>query len=322
MQLKKNLKRVVEQAALSFSPKVPRISEWVLWMWAKVSILLRREPHSLFFKIANRLNYRVRTITRLGNGMKIKVVWNDLLGLEIFRTGFHDARNVRILKRLLSPGMVFFDVGAHVGQYTLLASQLVGPDGRVHSFEPDPETFSCLTDNIEMNRLTNVQANQLALFSEQGEKKFFVSWPEYMGGNSLWSEPGDWPGRVFNVKCDTVDSYVRQQAISKISLLKIDVEGGEVDLLLGANTALGLDDKPTILLEFNGPALVRSGHSCAELAKTLRRYGYQLFQITDRDLIRLGFLSANGLTFDCLAVPENKTAVILQLFSVSATAVG
>lgn len=317
MQLKKSLKRIVGQAALSFSRAQPKVSEYGLWMWAKVSILRNSEPHSLFFKIANRLNYRAHTITRLNNGMKIKVVWNDLVGLEIFRTGSHDARNVRILNRLLSPGMVFFDVGAHVGQYTLIASQLVGSAGTVHSFEPDPDTFACLTDNIRMNRLTNVHINQLALFSECGDKKLFVHSPEYMGGNSLWPEPAEAPGREFDVKCATIDSYVRQRAISDIHLVKIDVEGGEVALLMGAKTALGLEDRPTILLEFNGPALVRSGSSCAELAAALKRCGYELFQITDHNLIRLDCAPTNDLTLDCLAVPTNKAATVLRPFEVS-----
>jgi len=233
MVAKATLKKAFGQAALDISSKQPGISKCALWMWGKASILFRREPRSLFFKMANRLNYRVHAIARLSNGMKIKVVWNDLLGLEIFRSGIHDACNIAMIESLLSPGMVFFDVGAHVGQYTLIACQRVGSDGQVHSFEPDPETFSCLADNIRMNRLRNVQINRLALFSERREMKFFLHSPEYMGGNSLWSEPGGWSGPSFNVQCDTFDSYVRQHAISKIDLIKVDVEGGEVDLLMG-----------------------------------------------------------------------------------------
>jgi predicted RNA methylase len=125
--------------------------------------------------MANALNCRVHTVARLKNGMKVKVVWNDLLRLEIVKTGIHNARNVELLSNLLAFGMIFFDIGAHVGQYSLIASRIVGGHWEVHSFGPDPETFQCLTDNIAMNGLTNVRPNRVALSDQDGTKTFYLS---------------------------------------------------------------------------------------------------------------------------------------------------
>lgn len=295
------------QIALKLTLKVPRISKATLSAVAKVLILLHREPPSSFFFLANRLNHRVHTLARLGNGMPIKVVWNDRVGLEIIQSGFHDADNVQVLAQFMKPGMIFFDVGAHIGQYTLVASQAGGPTGRIHSFEPDPESFVVLKHNLRINDLNNVKANQTALFSKKDNRKFFISWPEFMGGNSLWCESGEWPGRVFDVSCDTLDDYVCSQGVSRIDVMKVDVEGGEVDLLLGAKTALGGEIKPAILIEFNGPALVRAGHTCSELAELLQDLGYSLFHISNSQFYPALKPPADNTTTDCLALPKTDS---------------
>jgi hypothetical protein len=95
-------------------------------------------------KLAHRLRGRIPVHTKLGNGMKIKVHLNDHVGGAIIRTGYYEIDTVRLIEKLLKPGMVFFDVGTHVGQYSLLASKRVGSTGEVHGFEPDPETYRWL----------------------------------------------------------------------------------------------------------------------------------------------------------------------------------
>lgn len=140
----KAIKSTVYKAAFWITEKHPRLAKGILWAWAKSSILLRREPRTLFFRMANALNYRIHTVTHLRNGLKIKVVWNDYIGLEILKKGCYECKNIELLSGLLGAGAVFFDLGAHIGQYTLIGSRIVGEEGEVHCFEPDPETFRCL----------------------------------------------------------------------------------------------------------------------------------------------------------------------------------
>lgn len=300
------------KTGLWVTKKHPRAAKCILWAWAKPSILLRREPRELFFQMANALNYRIHTVTSLWNGMKIKVVWNDLLGLEIFKNGCHDRQNVDILSSLLIAGAVFLDIGANIGQYTLIGSRIVGEEGEVHCFEPDPETFRCLVDNIEMNGLKNVSASQVALSNEEGARTFYLSWPQYMGGNSFRSSssPESWPGRVCEVKCYTLDSYVRKRSVRHIDVIKIDVEGAEVEVLKGAETILRAENKPAILFESNGPALKRLGHSPAELTQLLIDWGYEVFQVTeDGRLAALGGNLRSDEVRDFVALPAHLALI-------------
>lgn len=110
-----------------------------------------------------------------------------------------------------------------------------------------------------------------------------------MGGNSLGrSSRESWSGQIVQVTCKTLDGYIRSCALDHIVILKMDVEGAEVDALTGAKELLGSERKPICLLEFNDPALKNLGHSSAELAHLLEAYGYELFRVTDVGLLRLG----------------------------------
>src|SRR5262249_21732360 len=140
--------------------------------------------HWLALELATQLRYRVPVTARLGNGMKVRVVWNDMIGRTIQQQGYYEPEMVRLFEKLLKPGMILLDIGAHIGQYTLVASQLVGDTGAVHSFEPDPETFNWLSRNLQMNARRNVHLNQLALSGKPGKTKFYLSTLEDIGSNS------------------------------------------------------------------------------------------------------------------------------------------
>jgi FkbM family methyltransferase len=304
-------KRAVSELAMWTTARVPYFTRCGLWFWAKASILSRRQPRDLFYRMANALYYRVHTVRRLQNGLKIKVVWNDLGHAQIFKNGWTDAQNVEVLSALLAPGMVFFDVGANVGFYTLVASRIVGKDGEVHSFEPNPETFGCLKENLRINALKNVFANQFALSDSKQTGRLYLHRPQFQGGSSLVASPEDaLDKRVCDVSCRTLDDYLRDRHRG-IDVMKADVEGAEVNLLRGGNSSLQGEERPIIFMEFNGAALKRVGHSCKELADLAVSYGYDLFRVTDLSLRPLEENPPSDFTYDCLVCPKNKTAEAL-----------
>jgi len=110
-----------------------------------------RHPHWTIARIATELDCRIKVKAKLGNGMKLDVFWADVVGTGILVNSYHEPATVLVVQNLLTPGMVFYDVGAQVGQYTLLAAELVGSLGSVHSFEPDPTSFSVLEKNVAAN---------------------------------------------------------------------------------------------------------------------------------------------------------------------------
>jgi len=232
-------------------------------------------------RIAYALDYFPTVDTRLGNGMQIRVLWGQIVGTGILVNGFHEPHTTRIVEQLLKPGMTFIDVGAHVGQYTLLAAALVGKAGQVHSFEPDPRTFALLKHNVSVNHLRNVRINNRAIGVEA-------------------ASPGP-------LAVQSLDDYVRDQRIGHVDLIKIDIDGGELDALRGARGLLSSANPPRLIVEFAESTQAPQGHSCAELADFLQGFGNKLSCIGSEGLMPYAPWGPERAYFNVLVVPASHT---------------
>lgn len=134
---------------------------------------------------------------------------------------------------LLRPGDVFVDVGANVGYYTILASEIVGDSGRVIAVEPVPETAAVMNSNVGLNHAANVDVVPKACWSARGTVSIWVPSGPY-GLASLKARRAR--GSLQSVEAVTLDELC--QGISQIRLIKIDVEGAEHEVLLGATETL------------------------------------------------------------------------------------
>lgn len=288
----------------------PGLTRLGLWAWAHLWLIPRKQrPHWLFVDLSNQLRYRVLVDTKLGNGMKIQVPWNDFIGSSILAHGYHEPETVRLIEQLLKPGMVFFDVGAHIGQYTLVAGRLVGNVGQVHSFEPDPETFRCLSNNVWLNRLTNVSLNQLGLNNEKGSQKLYLASAEGTGCNSMAPPSTNYSsGRTLDIVCTTLDEYVDSKKITRVDLMKMDVEGAELLALRGGDTLLGSGNKPIMILEFEEARQQAFGNSTRALYDFFRERGYRLYSLNNGTAKAYAPSPQDPPSLNVLAVPEGKTA--------------
>lgn len=303
---------IVERWAI----RQPMIAKSGLWLWARGHALAtgggELPDHWFFSHLVNALGYRVPVMTKLRNGMKIRVASNDYVGGMILRRGYYEPETVALIQKLLPPGAVFLDVGAHVGQYTLVASQQVGAAGQVHSFEPDPETFRWLAGNVRLNRLRNVRVNQAALSDESGKKRFYFATPRDIGSNSL-SRPLNDSGRSCDVVCTTMDEYVAANGIERVDLIKVDIEGAEYAMLVGAQHLLSRPNKPVIIAEFEEERQRSFGNSCAKLAGLLTNHGYHLFRLGSERLETYTPQEDDAPSFNVLAVPFEKAALLADV---------
>lgn len=241
------------------------------------------EKGEVLARFANLINYRIYAKSILCDGTPLIVPRNDLVGSEIYRNGCYEPETVRILNQIVKPGMVFLDIGTHVGQYTLLASKLVGPEGAIHSFEPDPDTFAHLALNVSMNNMQNVHPVQAAVSDEDGWADFYLSSSDYMGTNSLRA-PSYHSGEVCKVRTISLSNYVAENNIDKIDVMKLDVEGAEIDILHSSLDIL-TTMKPLLIVEFNKVADMRFDHSSHNLKSLLTSLGYEILRI-DSDGLR------------------------------------
>jgi FkbM family methyltransferase len=187
--------------------------------------------------------------------------------------------NERLLtSRLLRPGDIYVDIGANIGLFTLLAADRVGTAGKVFAFEPVSRTYRRLVENIGLNGFRHVFPRRLAISDSSGELIITASG----GGFDAWSSfgrpyMGEEETREAVPSTSWDDFAAEQDLIGKVTMMKLDVEGWESRVVLGARTTLSRDDAPTLYVEFTEQAAVNAGSSCRELHQILISCGYELF---------------------------------------------
>jgi FkbM family methyltransferase len=163
--------------------------------------------------------------------------------------GIYEPTIICALQERLREGDTCFDVGSHVGYLAIFMSRLVGPEGRVVAFEPVPETFSALQDNIRLNSIANVLPEPIAVGEQEGTMSLFcesnqeLSWTSSMDASRIHG--GDL--RKIAVPVVSLDSYLERSGL-RPNLIKIDVEGAELAVLRGARQTLR-SNRPLLLME-------------------------------------------------------------------------
>lgn len=177
---------------------------------------------------------------------------------------------------IVRPGMTVIDVGAHIGYYTRILSELVGPTGQVLAFEPDPENYAVLQRNLAAPRYRNVVLFNFAVADRDEMRPFYIS-----PGNSNHSlVPGYTEAQsVFEVRCVTLDSVLAERGIEKVDFVKSDTEGGEPLVLAGLARTIASSPQLAMLVEFN-PAALRCGKTDPEqFLEGLREVGFEIERI-------------------------------------------
>jgi len=170
-------------------------------------------------------------------------------------TDRYEVGTTRLLERAIKPGMVVVDVGAHVGYFSLLAARQVGPQGKVYSFEPDPINYRLLQQNINANGYQNITATQKAVSKALGTAQLILSSRDN-GTHSLYGQDGGDAGTA-TVCLVSLDEFLAEENWPKIDLIKMDVEGAEMDALEGMRRLLRESSGLQLVMEFN-PALLRN----------------------------------------------------------------
>ncbi len=190
----------------------------------------------------------------------------------IYLQGSSEPDTSLFLNAFLRPGMAFIDVGAHLGEYTLLASRLVGTAGQVHSFEAAPAMFELLQRNVTLNRLANVSLHRAAIFRSDGEVPFRVR--EDCAISSIEDSGTLLNSQVISVPALRLDTYWKDQK-NAIDLIKVDVEGAELGVLEGSDR---LGRRPTWIFECSARNYRKFSLGVADVLNGFRNRGYSLWR--------------------------------------------
>ncbi len=181
----------------------------------------------------------------------------------------------------LRPGMIAFDVGANVGFMTLLFSRLVGLRGKVHAFEAGSTAFGRLQTTCQTAGQSNVILNHLALAEREGIRKLYTYSGDHLSWSSLAARPLEKYGLkvtaegIEDISTITVDAYCERNCISRIDLLKIDVEGAEYQVLIGARKMLQEKRIRCCIFEF-GQTTFDMGNDPNQIEDFLKHLGYRI----------------------------------------------
>lgn len=156
----------------------------------------------------------------------------DLLSDSILISKEYEPIETKIIKDLVKEGDVVVDAGANIGYYTVLLSRAVGPTGKVYAFEPNKESFNLLKRNVKENDCNNVVLINKAISNKEGEIKFYVNENDKASSSTL--EETKHLGTEVIVNCTTIDKEVAES----VDFMKMDIEGAELDGLIGATKLL------------------------------------------------------------------------------------
>lgn len=217
-----------------------------------------------------------------------------------------------LVKSLIKPGMTVFDVGANLGDYTLLFSELVGNLGKVYAFEPTATIYQKLQQRIEQAKCQNVTVIQKAAYSENTTVQFHEFAEEYSVWNSIGTpemlNPETGSEYVPIVKTEQIeaialDSFCQEQNIEFIDYLKLDVEGAESDVIQGISNLLKNKKIGFLQFEISQKMLEGMNHTAQETFDLLIEQGYECHRIQSTGQIGEEAIDSNSFYENYIAFP-------------------
>jgi len=200
------------------------------------------------------------------HGYKMKLDLKDYIQRMIYMGAF-ERQETALVKSFLYPGATFVDVGANVGYFSLLASSLVGATGRVLSFEPSNYVASLLHETIQVNSIQSIDLYRYALGRENSTAVLSDGLPTNHTPTFFA------PGSGSPVQIRVLDEVLDEKKIDRVDLMKIDVEGFELEVLSGAEKAVSEGKIRSVLIEFNSHWLSKAGTSSHALHEWLVGHG-------------------------------------------------
>jgi len=224
-------------------------------------------------------NVKVKGI--FDDDIKINLDLDDWIQKLIYFFGCYEIEKTETAfwKKIIKDDYIIFDIGANVGYYSLMAAKRAG-NGKIYAFEPVSSTYEKLLKNIELNKFHNIQLQNLAVSNHAGYVDIYVADNKNTGTSSI-TKHMHYNGNMETVKTVCIDDFFVEQAISKIDLIKIDVEGAEMLVLEGMNKIL-TQLEPLVLVELIDERLKAAGSSLLEAYDYFDTLGFKPYKLNKR----------------------------------------
>jgi len=211
---------------------------------------------------------------RLDKGFRMNLDLQDPEQLKVYFYGhYHERYEAQLVARLLEEDDVFWDIGANVGYFTLVAATALAGSGQIVAFEPGNNAYARLTENIALNPYENIKTYPVAVSDREGEAVLHVSGDIADSSASLFPAGAAAAGEEL---CRTValDQFRAAEGLREPTLIKLDAEGAELAVLQGAQRLIA-QSSPLFLMEMEEKNLKAAGASKAAIQEFLTGYGYR-----------------------------------------------
>jgi len=233
------------------------------------------------------------------------------IDFSIYLLGAFERSTVATLRALVKAGDVVLDIGANIGAHTLGLAKNVGAAGKVYAFEPADFAFQKLLRNLALNpeleRRTKASQVMLGSGAEKPPAGVYASWPL----EKVDSVHPKHRGRFVSTEgavVDTLDGFVAREKVSRINLIKMDVDGHELPVLQGGRSVLR-EHRPVIVMEMSPYVHAEEQNSFAAMIDLLKEFGYKIEDARNRktlplDAAALDRLIPDGAGINVVALPE------------------
>ncbi|WP_078961859.1 FkbM family methyltransferase [Streptomyces hygroscopicus] len=263
--------RRLDQAALDLGREYVRHAPWS----AGKRVLVERHLNAAL---------RDRPLHRMARtrfGATFAVDTQDLIQRYLYLFGVWEPHMTRWLQRRLQPGDVFVDVGANIGYYSVLASRLVGRNGKVVSVEASPAFHRILLRHAQRNGCANIRAINAAVSDRDELLTFILASSRNMGANSI--VPYDGPAEsTFQIAARPLPALLTEEEITRARVIKIDVEGAEGGVVRGLLPLLGrVRPDAELTVEVTPQRMAELGESVDDLLEAVRAHGFHVYHLAN-----------------------------------------
>lgn len=216
-------------------------------------------------------------------GGKIFLNLNESKNMILRAYNKYETDKVNLFKKLIKPGATIIDIGSNKGYFTFIAAKLLKNNGKVFSFEPDPTNCHWIRKSISENKYSNIILIPVGIYNTNSKTTFYKG--DKSGHHSLKKDRG--LGNI-TINTKTIDSLLEEENIQRVDIIKIDVEGSEVEVLEGGKNTLN-NHAPIIILD------IHDYINKSKLFEILNSNEYYIYTYKDLNFKKLTYSSFSEL---------------------------
>lgn len=216
------------------------------------------------------------------DGLTLVMNPQDAVVCGALALGCYESYPKQLFQQLLRPGMTVVDVGANIGLYTALAARAVGSEGKVLAIEPEAMNCQFLLKSVTLNGFQNVFLMQAAVSNHTGQGTLFINL-ENRADHRIFDRQA--ARATVPVQMYRLDDLLAEKGLSRVDIMKIDIQGAEALALEGMLATLRDNRKIQVMIEFWPWGILQAGGQPVEVLRQFRALDFSIFEIDDRGLM-------------------------------------